>query len=324
MTTTTTRDDKATTYAAVSMALMMVAAAMPLPSAIQMAHAQSSSSSASTSTEVQTVYEPSYPKASTSSSSSVSVHSEYHIYKPGDTVRIQGQMSSEAREQTDADSVMVRIMDAQGTVVANQQAMVNSNGEYTASISLPPTAEEGEYNVSSKVEVDASLLGMLDAEVVAKLESSAQFIVASSNTFEVQTDEGEEFQIEITSNSNIDNVEFKHAEKRVSFTVEGETGTTGVTEITIPKAMLSGEMTVLIDGEVVTVESNDVIVKSNTDTDVTFEINYHHSEHTVEITGTNVTPEFPVSILVMAGALGSIIVFATARNRGNWLDILKG
>ncbi|AFU57710.1 MAG: MG2 domain-containing protein [Nitrososphaera sp.] len=318
---TTARDNRANPVAT-SIVLMMTAAIL-LPSAIQIAYAQSSSAGAST--EVQTVYKSSYPKASTSSSSSVSVQSEYHIYKPGDTVKIQGQMSSEAKEQTDADSVMVRIMDAQGTVVANQQATVNGNGEYAASISLPPTAAEGEYNVSSKIEVEASVLGLLDAEVIAKLESPpAQFIVARSNAFEVQSDEGEEFQIEITSNSNVDNVEFKQAEKRVSFVVEGKTGTTGVTEITIPKAMLSGEMMVLIDGEVVTAESNDVIVKSHTDTEITFEINYSHSEHTVEVTGTNVTPEFPVSILVMAGALGSIIAFAAARNRGNWFNILKG
>ncbi|MEW6603210.1 MAG: MG2 domain-containing protein [Thermoproteota archaeon] len=295
----------------ISMTLVM-ATAILLPSAIPMAHAQSPSAS----TEVQTVYRSSYPEASTNSS--ITVQSEYHIYKPGDTVRIQGQMSSEAREETDSDSVMVRIMDARGMIVANQNATVNSNGEYTASIDLPADAEEGQYDVSSKIAVEASILGLLDAEVVADLESSATFIVASSSTFEVQSDEGEAFEVEITSNSNVDNVEFKQAEKRISFVVEGETGTRGVTEITIPKAMLSGEMMALIDGEVVTAESNDVIVKSNTETEVAFEINYSHSEHTVEVTGTNVTPEFPVSALIMTAAVASIIgLFVVARKTGH-------
>lgn len=59
---------------------------------------------------------------------------------------------------------------------------------------------------------------------------------------------------------------------------------------------------VLIDGEVVAAESNDIIVKSNTETDAMFEINYSHGEHTVEVTGTPVshTPEFSLSVFVMA------------------------
>lgn len=46
---------------------------------------------------------------------------------------------------------------------------------------------------------------------------------------------------------------------------------------------------VLIDGEAVGAESDDIIVKSNTETDAMFEINYSHSEHTVEVTGTPVS-----------------------------------
>jgi hypothetical protein len=159
------------------------------------------------------------------------------------------------------------------------------------------------------------VLGLLDAELVAKLESSSQFVVGTSSSFEVTAEvEGgqeQQFEVEITSNSNVDNVRLNQTEKKVAFTVEGETGTRGVAEVTIPKAMLSGEMVVLIDGQVVTAESNDVIVKSNTETEIIFEINYDHSEHDVEVQGTNVVPEFPVSTVVMAAAIGSIIAAVT-------------
>jgi hypothetical protein len=133
--------------------------------------------------------------------------------------------------------------------------------------------------------------GLLDAEIVAKLGSSTQFVIGTSNSFEVQAEGGEQFELEITSNSNVGNVELRQEEKKVSFTVEGETGTRGAAEVTIPKAMLPGEMMmVLIDGEVVVAtESNDIIVKSNTETDATFEINYSHSEHTVEVTRTPIS-----------------------------------
>ena len=120
-------------------------------------------------------------------------------------------------------------------------------------------------------------------------------MIGTSNSFEVQAEGGEQFELEITSNLNVGTVEFRQEEKNVSFTVEGETGTRGAAEVIIPKAMLRGEkkkmmMMMLIDGEVAAAaESNDIIVKSNTETDAMFEINYGHSEHTVEVTGTPVS-----------------------------------
>lgn len=303
---------KMTQYAVIAfaVALMMTAALAP-------AFAQSSSGSADATTDIQTAYKSSYPEASAGSDSSFNVQSQYHVYKPGDTVRVEGSMSEDMKEQTEAESVTVKVADAQGEVVATQEAQVESDGSYSAEIALPADAEEGEYAVDSKIEVDATLLGLLSAEVVAKLESSSQFVIGSSSSFEVESEEGETFEVEITSNSNVGSVEFKQQEKKVSFTVEGETGTQGAAEVTIPKAMLSGEMTVYIDGELVAAESNDVILKSETETDVTFEINYHHSEHTVDVAGTHASPEFPVSALVMAVAVGSIVaVVSVSKRRG--------
>lgn len=278
--------------------------------------------SATGSIEATTIYESAYPKVNASSNSSFTVQSQYHIYKPGDAVRIEGSMSSEMREETQAEEVAIQVIDAQGVVTANQQAAVSSNGEYSATINLPSNAQQGEYDINSTIEVDASLLGLLDAEITANLESSAQFVVGSANTFEVTVEaedggQAEQFEVDITSNSNVDAVQMSHAEKTLSFMVEGETGTRGVTEVTIPKAMLSGEMVVLIDGQAVAAESNDVIVKSNTDTHITFEINYSHSEHKVEVQGTTVAPEFPVSVLVMAAAIGSIVAaIAVGKKKG--------
>ncbi len=297
----------ATISLVVSAALL---SALGISASIGTASAQSNTSM---STEVRTAYSASYPEPS---ASSFNVQSQYHLYKPGDTVQIKGKMSSEMREETEAESVDINIADASGEIVATQSASVSAEGEYTASLSIPSDAEEGEYSADAIIEVDASLLGLLSAEIVANLESSSEFVVGSSNSFEVETD-GDQFDIEITSNSNVGAVQLVQAEKKVSFTVEGETGTTGVTQVTIPKAMLSGEMMVLIDGQVVTAASNDVIVKSNTNTDITFEINYSHSEHNVEVSGTNVVPEFPISIVIMAVAMGSILGLSiAARRRG--------
>jgi hypothetical protein len=229
---------------------------------------------------------------------------------------VTGSVSNEMREETEADTVTVRLMDAEGTAVAEQQARADGSGEYSASLELPADAE-GEYSAGSKLEVEASVLGLLDAEITAKLESSTTFVVASSSSFDITAEGGEEFQVEIASSSTVGTVELKQEEKMVTFRVEGETGTRGVTQVTVPKAMLSGEMMVMIDGQVVSSESNDVIVTSNTSTETTFEINYSHSEHDIAVTGTNVVPEFPLTILVMSGAIGTIIAaLAIAKKKG--------
>jgi len=279
------------------------------------AHAQNSTIEGSA--ESQISYRTEYPKAIADSENSVTVQSERHLYRSGDTVVITGSISSELREEAQSDDVTVRVMDSEGAVVWEGQVQVDSSGEYSASIDLPADAE-GDYSTRSNLEVEASVLGLLDAEVTARLESSAaMFAVASSSSFEITAEGGEQFHVDIASNSTVDGVELDQEAKIVTFRVDGETGTRGVTQVTVPKAMLSGEMVVMIDGQAVSSESNDVIVTSDTSTETTFEINYTHSEHEVAVSGTNVVPEFPLATLVMAGAIGSIITtLAVAKKKG--------
>jgi hypothetical protein len=293
--------------------VVLVALNVALGAAFLPASAQTGSVEGSAQSQIS--YKTAYPEVNAGADSSVTVQSEHHLYRPGDTVMITGSVSSEMREETDSDTVTVRLMDVEGAAVAEQQVQVDGNGEYSASLELPADAEGG-YSAGSKLEVEASVLGLLDAELVARLESSTAFAVASSSSFDIAVEE-DEFQVEIASNSTVDGVELDPEAKMVKFRVEGDTGTKGVTQVTIPKAMLSGEMTVMIDGQVVSSESNDVIVTSDTDVETTFEINYSHSEHDVAVSGTNVAPEFPIATFVMAGAVGSIIAaLAIAKKKG--------
>jgi hypothetical protein len=55
--------------------------------------------------------------------------------------------------------------------------------------------------------------------------------------------------------------------------------------------------------EFIAENSNDVIATSYTATEMTLEINYSHSEHTIEISGTSAVPEFPISVIVMAAKI---------------------
>jgi len=81
------------------------------------------------SAQSQISYKTVYPKATASADSSVTVQSEHHLYKPGDNVKITGSVSSDVRDETDSDTVAVKLMDSEGAAVAEQQTMVNSNGE---------------------------------------------------------------------------------------------------------------------------------------------------------------------------------------------------
>lgn len=293
----------ATVLMALSLALAAIFAAAP-------AYAQTG---ASGSADAQIQYRTSYPEAS--GDSDVKVQTEHHLYRPGESVTVTGSVSEEMRQETESDTVEVTVMDAGGSVVAEEEATVDSQGRYSATITLPQGAQDGDYSAGAKLQVSASILGVLEADVVARLQSSTNFVVAEESSHEVTIDTGEQFEVSIASNSTVSDVQLDQEQKLVRFMVEGETGTTGTTQVTVPKAMLSGEMLVMIDGQVVASDSDDVIVTSNTSTETTFEINYGHSEHEVAVTGTTVAPEFPASVIAMAAALGGVSALAAFKRR---------
>jgi uncharacterized protein YdeI (BOF family) len=272
--------------------------------------------------QAKTMYKPEYPQAKADSRNSFTVQTNKHLYKPGEEVSVEGSIWSSLLTQLgdSADMVTIQVTDNKGTGVADEEAEINDNGEYSASFTLPEDADLGAYTMDAKINVDAGVLDTLQASITAKIETSAKFEVVSPVAFAVKA-EGREFDVNVASNSSsVTDFAFAQAEKKVSFKVEGETGTKGVAQVTLPKELLAGQLMVSIDGRAVAEDSNDVIVTSDTATEMTLEINYPHSEHTIEITGTSVVPEFPVSILVMAISLGSILVLAVAKNRGNWFN----
>ena len=165
--------------------------------------------------------------------------------------------------------------------------------------------KNGEYTIDAKIEVGANLLTALTLKTQANLQSSEKFVVASPNAFAVKA-EGKDFDVKIASNSEVSNLQFNEQAKAVSFTVSGETGTNGVTDITIPKSLLSGVMNVMIDGQAMS--QDNVIQTVNTQDETTLEINYHHSTHTIEVVDTNAVPEFPTSVIILTIAIMSIFL----------------
>ncbi|HXV45279.1 MAG TPA: hypothetical protein VD736_01255, partial [Nitrososphaera sp.] len=102
--------------------------------------------------------------------------------------------------------------------------------------------------------------------------------------------------------------------KRITFKVDGQTGTVGTIEIPIGM-ILEGPYSVTIDGQAT---SDFEVIPAVTSEEAILRISYTHSIHDVAVTGTNVVPEFPISILIMASALGSIMALAALARGQNY------
>ena len=289
-----------------------------------------------------TSYMSSHKKIIADSNEFVTVQTDNHIYRPGQQVKISGtiwggmlqylggakflltvQVSGEAGNSM-AELVRVQVTDTTGNIILDQPVQVDGNGEYSIILNLPQTAVNGAYKVGAAVETKQGLLNALDASVSTKMQTLTKFVVANPSQFPVKTASGD-FKIELESNSTVSGLEFKPDQKKVSFVVQGETGTKGVTLITIPKSVLSGNLQVIIDGNAQAYGSDDVIVSSETSDQTTLEINYHHSTHTIEIVGTqaaelpksSAVPEFSSMVpIVLAVSVVSIMVLPMKTRAG--------
>jgi len=254
-------------------------------------------------------YQSSYAKMSSDSENSFIVKTNKHLYKPGDDVKIEGSIwSGLIMELGGANLVTIQVLDNKDNIVNDGKAQVNGDGQYATEFTLPDNVKNGEYTIDAKIEVSANLVSTLTLKTQANLQSSEKFVVASPNAFAVKA-EGKNFDVKIASNSEVSNLQFDEQAKTVSFTVSGETGTNGVTDITIPKPLLSGGMNVMIDGQAMS--QDNVIQTANTQDETTLEINYHHSTHTIEVVGTNAVPEFPTSVIILTIAITSIFALSS-------------
>lgn len=254
-------------------------------------------------------YKTKYEKHLASSDDSFTIQSEKHLYKPGEEVKLEGTIWSGLISTVGGiNTVSIQVADNNDTTVYSGQNQVDSNGEYSADFTLPSDAKQGAYTISAKADVNANVLSTLTLQTQASLTSSAKFVVVSQNAFAVKA-EDKDFEVDVATNSTVSDLKFDEQAKKVSFTVSGDSGTKGVSDVTIPKSLLNGNFTVMIDGQVMS--PDDIVVTSDTQDQTTLELNYHHSTHEIDIVGTNAVPEFPVSALAMTLAMTSAIIAAT-------------
>lgn len=266
-------------------------------------------SDADTVSLTQSSYMSSYKKLNPNSNNYITAQTEHEIYKPSDQVKISGSIWNGLVNQfggaylatvpvrsidgnTVTELVLVKIKDFHGNVVSTKETQVNSNGDYVVPINLPGNVT-GKYSVESLLETKSGLLSTLDVSTAAKLDSSTSFLVMTPREYSVPTKDGK-LSVGISSNSTVSNFAFDSQSKTISFIVQGETGTRGISDIVVPKSLLGGQIQVLIDGNIEPYNSDGVVVVSDTPSETTFEINYHHSTHTIQLVGTSAA-EMPVA-----------------------------
>lgn len=254
-------------------------------------------------------YKNEYDKVSANSDDEFTVQAQRHLYKPGDGVTISGSLwSSLAASLGNVTTVSIQVKDNGGNVVYDGKGQIDANGQYSAEFQLPSDAKKGAYDVNVNADVSADVLNTLALKTKDTLESSTKIVVVSPNAMSIQA-EGHDFDVQVASNStSVTNLNFDEQNKKLSFTVQGDAGTKGVTEVTIPKSLLSGDLTVMIDGQAMA--QSDVVETASTDSDTTLELNYHHSTHQIDIVGTNAIPEFGTlaSVALVVSVLALVIL----------------
>ncbi len=254
-------------------------------------------------------FKSSYSKMAVDSGNSFTVTTEKHLYKPGDDIKIEGSIwSGLITELGGVNQVTVQVSDDKDNVLNNTKTQVNSDGQYDAELILPDIAEQGTYTINAKLNISEDVLSSMTLKTQASVQSSSKFVVAKPTLFSINAD-GKNFNLMIASSSKISDLQFNVQAKKISFTVSGETGTDGITDIIIPKTLLSDVVSVMIDGQ--STSQSDVIETGNIQNETALEINYHQSTHTIEVVGTNAVPEFPTSVMVLVVATASILAVSS-------------
>ena len=292
----------------------------------------------SANTQNSVLYPHEHKKLAASSNQYITVQEQNNLYTPNQTVQIDGTIWDGVYQQLggakflvtaalgSSDSVTelvnVQIKDPNGKLVYNNKVQSDATGNYHASYTVPEGSVSGTYGIETAIETKQGLLETLDTSISSKMNSSSSFTVTSPSEFTVKTQTGD-LDVQLNSNSTISNFEFNSNAKKISFDVQGQSGTKGVTTITIPKTLLNGNLQVFIDGDLQSYNSDNIIA-TETSSDVTLELNYHHSTHTIDIVGTQAAqdyqsstqavPEFSsIAPLVLVVSVIPIVIFTRSK-----------
>jgi len=125
------------------------------------------------------------------------------------------------------------------------------------------------------------------------------------------------YQVDFVSNSSISYCAFSlinstHA--TIDFDVIGKAETQGFCRIRVPRALINGSYVVKFNGGIITYPQVRELPCSD-ETHGYFYINYAHSEHTIEISGTTTIPEFPSILILLTFMIATLLVVVVYRRK---------
>lgn len=142
-------------------------------------------------------------------------------------------------------------------------------------------------------------------------EGFAELVGVESNQYSVRAD-GNDVELNVQSSSEITRLDFSEENKLLAITTETHPGETGTTIIPVGD-VLEGPYVVTVDGN----KATDYAIVNDSGRDYLY-ISHKQDTHEIAISGTNVVPEFPVSITaVIAGVIATIVLVARAQLFGS-------
>ncbi len=117
--------------------------------------------------------------------------------------------------------------------------------------------------------------------------------------------EGREFLIETETSYVIKDVKFNLNDKKISYVVDTGDANEGVFEVMIPKELLSGEFTLVVDGKPHYVTES--VTRGTNETHTWLGYSHVGRATNIEAIGTEAIPEFPFSLIILATSFAGII-----------------
>lgn len=140
----------------------------------------------------------------------------------------------------------------------------------------------------------------IEKPVEGELRSQVQSVVIGNGSIKV----------DLKSSSNISEFRLDEKSRKVNFKVQADRGTNGTTEISIGR-ILEGPYTVTLDGQPTQTFE---VIKASSSGETVLRISYANSARNIEVSGTNIVPEFPLSGLFAVAAMVGIVIFLHKRS----------
>ncbi|PVX26219.1 MAG: hypothetical protein CW691_02100 [Candidatus Bathyarchaeum sp.] len=149
------------------------------------------------------------------------------------------------------------------------------------------------------------------------LETIPKSVTDSASLFEERRfqvhDTHDFYYVTIVSNSTVSDFYFLYSSMRVSFYVNGTSGTAGLCNVTISSEFMSTEFSIFKD-ETPLVKNTDYTETFN-GTHYLFTITYDHSTHLIQIYANNNIPEFPSWTPLLISLVAMVVVAVVYRKR---------